>query len=195
MFIGNSFMVMIEVLGVNAGPSERNKMTTEISPTNNPSPTSHIVAEGHGDSYDTTFNDEPARIGSIEPNVTIAEYTVHSPKVLYATSGAVGINDRNHNTGTFFTIPIGNVHLETGVSGLRYISRKVSPEVTEETIKQLTYLRENGIGDDTWFSLPRSEQFARLWSVVGDTGMQEIILPNEKPAYIKRELDNPSGSH
>ncbi len=69
-----------------------------------------------------------------------------------------------------------------------------SAEILADTANRLGRLEALGIGDETWRSLPRDEQFARLHAVVGDTPLQEVEVENGS-VTVKRECDNPSGSH
>lgn len=156
----------------------------------------HIIADGHGKSVDTRFNDEPARNGFIEPNATIEDYEVRSPKILLATHGHATVNGQRHDSGELFTLPVGSpIQLITGPEGLGYISRKVDPVVLADTETRLERLKERGIGDESWWQLPRGEQFSRLQEVIGNTPIERIELGNGQFVHTKRECDNPSGSH
>ena len=61
--------------------------------------------------------------------------------------------------------------------------------------KKLTKLKHSGIGDEHWNRLQREEKFAYLHEAVGNTPLEEVILPNGAVIRVKQELDNPSGSH
>jgi|GEM_PF-1060627 len=50
-----------------------------------------------------------------------------------------------------------------------------------------------GVGNETWYSLPRSEQYRRLELLVGNTHL--LAVPEIPGVYAKQEFTNPSGSH
>jgi cysteine synthase A len=56
-------------------------------------------------------------------------------------------------------------------------------------------LRLVGIGDDTWYQLPRKQQYEKLADVIGNTRLQTVAEITSGTVLAKRECDNPSGSH
>lgn len=170
--------------------------TTEIAPLPGEQIISHSIANGNGESFDTIFNGEAARSGSILPHTDIPDYRVQSPKVLLVTNGTITIGDRSYETGELISPPVNRpAHLQVGAETFTYVSRKASAEIHEDTENRLAQLAAIGIGDTTWWSLPREEQFARINAIVGNTPLEKVVLENGSTVFVKRECDNPSGSH
>jgi len=155
----------------------------------------HITLNGNGRSTNALFNGEDARIGVVTQESDVPNYEVSSPKVLLITGGTVAVNGCLHQPGEIFTMPIGIVHLQTGSEKLEYISRKASPEILQDTENRLLELEKLGIGAADWWNLSRNEQLARLKIVIGHTDMEKVTLPSGQQILVKKESDNPSGSH
>lgn len=74
-------------------------------------------------------------------------------------------------------------------------SQSTIPPIEQDCFDKIEFLQRNGIGTKDWYELPRDVQFNRLHWVVGNTPLEDTVLPNGITSFLKLELDNPSGSH
>lgn len=160
------------------------------------SPTVNRIVSRNFESIDITYNDEPARKGFIQPGTQLEDYAAQSPKVVLATDGELLLDGETIKVGQHFNLPAQqSIRLETGHEGFRYISRKVAPEAAQDGESRLARLAASGIGDATWWRLPREEQFTRLEAIIGYTPLERIQLDTGLSVMTKMEHQNPSGSH
>jgi cysteine synthase A len=67
--------------------------------------------------------------------------------------------------------------------------------IEQSCVDVLNRLSQSGIGNNSWFSLPRSQKYEKLNQVIGNTPLETIPQITDGIVLAKQERDNPSGSH